>query len=53
MSLAYFVEIGLTVLVIGAALGIWIYAAGGNTKPRAVMLLLDTELAPPRRRHDG
>ncbi len=48
MSLSSFLEIGLTLLTVGAAIGFWLYAAR-HSEPRDVMLLMGNALAPLRR----
>lgn len=47
MSLSNLFDVGLTLLTVGAALGLWIYAAR-HSEPRDVMLLLGTTLASSR-----
>jgi hypothetical protein len=50
MSFSNLLEIGLTLVTLGAAFGLWIYAAR-HSEPRDVMLLLGTTLASPTRRN--
>jgi hypothetical protein len=49
MSLANLIEIGLTVLCLGAVIGFWFYAAR-YAAPREVLLLLGDSLVPSGRR---
>jgi hypothetical protein len=49
MSLSNIVEIGLSLLTLGAALGLWFYAAR-HSEPRDVMLVIGSTLAPSGRR---
>lgn len=51
MSIGNILEVGFTLLGIGAVLGLWIYAAR-HSEPRDVMLVLATALASSRRDRD-
>jgi hypothetical protein len=49
MSLSNIVEFGLSLLTLGAAFGLWLYAAR-HVEPRDVMLVLGSALVPSSRR---
>lgn len=51
MSIPNYFELGLTLLSVGAVIGLWIYSAR-NTEPRDVMLLLGSTLASSRRNRE-